>query len=132
MKTTALATALIIAASASGAFAGDTASDKGNEHGPGKFFELVDTNKDGKIDIAEFTAAGIERAGKTFDKIDTEGKGVISRDQFLKSAEGDAKARFEKMDRNKDSALTKEDRPKHGGKHKSGPADEIPPPPEAK
>jgi hypothetical protein len=128
------AAAAILAASATGAFAeGGKDGERPAKGGPGKFIEALDTNKDGKIDAAEFAAGAAARATKRFEAIDTEGKGVITKDQYIKAAEADAAKHFERADRNGDGALTKEDRPPRGehkgaGKDKGGqpPGDATP------
>jgi Ca2+-binding EF-hand superfamily protein len=132
MKKIAIAAAALLAASATGAFAEGGKDGQPTARGPGKFIEALDTNKDGKIDAAEFAAGAAARAAKRFDAVDTDGKGVITKDQFVKAAEADAAKHFERADRDKDGSLTKEDRPPRGehkgdGKHKGGPPGEPAP-----
>lgn len=130
MKKVAIAAAAaILAASASGAFAeGGKDGDRPAKGGPGKFIEALDTNKDGKIDAAEFAAGAAARATKRFEVIDTENKGVITKDQFVKAAEADAAEHFKRADRNADGTLTKDDRPPRG-EHKGVDKDKGEPPP---
>jgi Ca2+-binding EF-hand superfamily protein len=128
-----VAAAFALAASATGAFAEGDTDGNNPVKGPRKFIEALDTNNDGRVDAAEFSAGAAARAAKRFDAIDTDGKGVITRDQFVKAAELEAARRFERTDRNGDGALTEEDRPARGehreGKHKGGHPPEADPAP---
>lgn len=100
--------------------------------GPGRMFEVMDQNKDGKITTAEadatwkarFTAldknkdnvlAGDELTGgphKRFKKADSNNDGKIT----LAEAQAKATAMFTRFDKNKDKVLTRDEMPKGGGR----------------
>lgn len=75
-----------------------------------EMLERFDTNKDGKIDEAEFKAGRAE----TFKKFDTTGTGKVTLAQFQQGLEKMreerrqemAKRRFDRMDADKDGTIT--------------------------
>lgn len=86
-----------------------------------KVFMRADTNNDGKISLAEWTAFQTERKAKgdpakSFARMDT------NKDGFVDKAELDAflAKRFAKLDKNGDGVLSADERPGH----KSAPNEE--------
>ena len=84
-----LVVAILILLKAVIAYAGDDLLDK------------LDTNRDGKIDIQEFTSA----VSKTFHVYDKNGDGHLDLKEFSASQVGDPKKRFSEIDANKDGRI---------------------------
>jgi Ca2+-binding EF-hand superfamily protein len=100
---------------AGGAFAGAAAAgpegcDKAHGKGRGAaHFTEMDTNKDGKINLAEFTAS----RESWLAKVDTNKDGVATQAELDAASQAGraehAKARFEREDANKDARLTRDE-----------------------
>ena len=84
-----LVVAILILLKAGIAYAGDDMLDK------------LDTNRDGKIDIQEFTSA----TSKTFHLYDKNGDGYLDLKEFSASQVPDPKKRFNEIDTNKDGRI---------------------------
>jgi Ca2+-binding EF-hand superfamily protein len=107
-----IVSSLAIAGSAlAGAGAGDGAGgcDKAEGkagHGPGERFSQIDTNKDGKVSLAELTAS----RETWLTRVDTNKDGVATRAEIDASFQEGRKEHLQKMferdDANKDGALT--------------------------
>ena len=92
------------------------ANQPGEHEGHGgraAMMERYDTNKDGKIDKAEFMAAAADR----FAKLDTGNRGSVSQSDFAEAVERAAQQRraerktkmFQRLDANSDGVLTREE-----------------------
>ena len=93
MKRCLILTTALLLISASSAFAhGDKA---------GRWFDRLDTNKDGIITQAEMEARGAER----FAKIDANGDGMISAEEFSARA----KTHFTRADKDGNGEITKQE-----------------------
>ncbi|MBS1182813.1 MAG: acid-shock protein [Proteobacteria bacterium] len=75
--------------------------------------ELTDTNKDGRISLAEWTARPVAQKAKAagrpemrFDTLDSNKDGFVVAADFAGSLE----KRFDRLDANKDGSLSKEER----------------------
>ena len=66
-------------------------------------FETADTDKDGKISLAEFTAFRTEQLKKNFAKMDANSDGFLTKEEISK---GKAPAWFDGADANKDGKLS--------------------------
>ncbi len=84
-----LVVAVLILMNAGIAYAGDDMLDK------------LDTNRDGKIDIQEFTSA----VSKTFQLYDKNGDGHLDLSEFSASQAADPKKWFNEIDTNKDGKI---------------------------
>ena len=84
-----LVVAIFILLKAGTAYAGDDLLDK------------LDSNRDGKIDIQEYTSA----VSKTFHLYDKNGDGYLDLKEFSASQVGDAKKWFNEIDTNKDGRI---------------------------
>jgi Ca2+-binding EF-hand superfamily protein len=72
-----------------------------NVYSAGKDFENIDTNRDGKIDLKEFTDA----ASQKFKQYDKNNDGCLDREEFKVMKDVNAGREFEYMDTNKDGKV---------------------------
>lgn len=70
---------------------------------PKRSFEVIDSNKDGKISEAEFTAGAknVEKATKRFKKKDKDADGFLSMEEFAKKAKKEPKQPIEPKEQEK-------------------------------
>ncbi|MCP5536201.1 MAG: hypothetical protein H7A51_08205 [Akkermansiaceae bacterium] len=72
------------------------AKEKGNKGAkPKKTFATVDTDKDGKISLAEFSVGAKDeaKAKKQFEKKDKNSDGFLSQEEFAANGKGKGKAK---------------------------------------
>jgi Ca2+-binding EF-hand superfamily protein len=106
-----IASSLAVAGSAlAGAGAGDCDKAEGTAgHGPGERFSQIDTNKDGKISLAELTAS----RETWLTRVDTNKDGVATRAEIDASFQAGRKEHlqrmFERDDANKDGRIGRDE-----------------------
>jgi len=88
-----------------------------SEWGPDESFEGLDTNKDGKVSLAEFISFRLQRfiGYDWFGKFDTSGDGFLDLTEVreITDSDDDAKEIMDKTDTNKDGKISRDENYKY-------------------
>ena len=83
------------------------AGDHGGPHGPGRFFQDADANKDGFLTKDEMRDAQTKKLDEMFARLDTDKDGKLSKDELKKGHEemrAKMRARFQERKAAKEAA----------------------------